>query len=686
MAEAGHSRSTTRSVVWILVAIVLVGAAARVLWIDRCALHNDEALQLNGIKTASFEMLLQHLTRIDMHPPLSYLVQKVFHAMSPTTGSLRGASALLGTLAIPAMFWAFLPILGTRRSLLTAALTAVSYELIWYSRELRGYVFLFFFALLACGYFVRLLMADSRKMSWGNLLGFIVANVLALYSHYGALLIWPLYAAVLGAWELERGRSPSRWRRIICLGASGLVVVLLCVPAFVLLARWQWITGKESVRPTLQALYWGLAPMGFGARWGFALWAAILVLGCWRAFSLGRRIGLFLAVWIGVPLVGYLYLKGMPSRYVDSLSRYAIYLLLGFLPLQALGYEQIAVWTGRDRGRVVGFVCAALVAIQAVLMAPAFRNYYSMRSVGHLFHEVQKDLEETGSRAVLLDNYYEIQYLRHYLPQTTRIANTPIWNNTKDFLAMDTVGFVKRVAGADPLIVFYDSNARRSSPPGAWDWLDSHFEHKKEFANTRAEYLYRRGLNLFPILFNYPEMQTIRLYYNDPETLPSWFADRGLGEGTAYGGDWYHLTIRGGGGEWRHWRVADRLGTIYVYNGAGAPVTRRIALDLHGCVEGQRVVVRKDGKTVLKNRVLGNGPAQGIDMRTRQRFSQHVPLGALFRQQGGMLNLPVAVHLPFDSVDMGEVSLAAGMNTFVIECARPEGIVLGRVELSPSRE
>ena len=664
-------------VIWLLV-ITLAGLGARFYHLEKCALHNDEALQMNGIQTRSFAELIEHCTHVDMHPPLSYMVEKVFYRINPSVASVRSPSAILGTIAIPLTFWVFFPLLGKRRSLITAALTASSYELIWYSRELRDYMFFYAFLVAALGCFIRILQSRDR-IPWFGLIAFVLANVLAVYSHFDTYFTWPVYVVLFLAWEILDKKKPSIWKRhLVYFVICGALVLLASLPTYILFAKMRSLVGYDIVRPGFWQFYKCIAPMGLGSGWPALVWLALLGLGTWRACVLGRQTAALLLGWVVTPLAGYIFILGVPTAFITNFHRYMIFLLPGFLALMALGIEQVASWIGWKTKSIVGAVCVLVVVLLIAVLAPAYRIYYSMRSCVYPFDDIRALLERLGSRGMIIDNYYELQYLRHYLPEAIHIAHPPIWNNADEFMRLNVARFVRDATLDDPLLVFYDSNAKWQSPPGTWDWLDQHFAHKVEFVNQEAKYLYERGLNLFPVIFfSKGGTQIIRIHYNDLDDLPGWAQRHNQARVIAYGGDWYHMTLMDLNGHWSHLRATDHLGTVYLWNSADNKSSAILTLALHGCAPKQKVSVQTDNQLLFSGRQLSNSPADGLDLRSQQRFSQYIPFGAALRQQGGLLNIPLALRFPFESVEGTVENVLPGINTIKVECARPEGIVLG---------
>ena len=131
--------------------------------------------------------------------------------------ALRSLSALLGTLTVPAFYWALRPLGRPRTSLVACGLLAIHPFHVWYSQELRGYVLLILAVVLATGFFLRALEGRPRSLLYygmANALGFLsnLAHLFALAAHGWA--------------QLLRGRKGrGKWRGLVFSWVGTLVLL-----------------------------------------------------------------------------------------------------------------------------------------------------------------------------------------------------------------------------------------------------------------------------------------------------------------------------------------------------------------------------------------------------------------------------------------------------------------------------
>jgi len=665
-------------IIIVLTVLTLVGLGLRSYNLGMRALHNDEALQLNGIQTQSFEQLIQHCTHVDMHPPLSYLLEKVVYHFTDSIFMLRFISVIFGVMAIPLIYWALYTLVGKRVALIAAALSVVSYELIWYSRELRDYIFFYLFVVAAFGFFVRILQDDSRWPNWKNVAGFIVMNVLATYSHFNTYLTWPVYGFLFLLWHIEGLKVVLRWQYIAVLFISAIIIITAVFPTFFWFAEMRKVQGVGAFRPGIVALYKMLAPLGYGLGWRFFVWMMLVGCGIWQGIRRHDKSIVILGGWVLVPIVAYIYVIGVPPKFIKLFYRYMVILQLGLLGLMAYGVDQIALWMIGKKEKVLNYFCGLLVLLTVIIMSPIFHAYYGLTATDRLYKEIGETLNKLAPRCLFLDNYYEMQYLRHYLPEGVSVAFPPIFNNDKEYQRLDAHGFTRKALESDPMLLFFDAgNIRRRSRMGRdVKWLKKHFSNKQEFINRKGVYLYKCGLNLFAM--NDFDKRVDRIYYNNIKDLPKIYSEKGV-SGIAFGPDWYGMTIMGMDGKWKFLRVAGNEGTLYYYNNkSSSGDVLRFAM--HGCAVGQNISIFCDKKLLLHH-CFNDLKLDIFDLRTRKRFQQHIALAPLLKQYNGVLNLPLAVRVPVEQLKLDASSIDDDLQLIRVKCRSAAGVVVDNIRV-----
>jgi 4-amino-4-deoxy-L-arabinose transferase-like glycosyltransferase len=212
------SRST---VIWTLLGLTALGAAARFGSLGLQSYHHDEVITAMRVIPGSFGDMLHQVKVSESNPPLYYVLAWGWaKAFGANEFGLRSLSALLGVATVPVGYLVGRQLATRRTGLLLAALIAVNPMLIWYSQEARSYAPLVFFGALSLLFFVRAL--DTR--GGRDLALWALSSALALCSHYFA--VFPV--AIEAVWLLVALRA--RWRLVLPALAAVLASGLALLP------------------------------------------------------------------------------------------------------------------------------------------------------------------------------------------------------------------------------------------------------------------------------------------------------------------------------------------------------------------------------------------------------------------------------------------------------------------------
>lgn len=393
---------------WVAVLGVLVlGAALRLYQLGAESLWTDE---LESWKQASYPTLGEVITlsAVDIHPPgyrvLLYIVE---NTLGDSELALRWASAVGGVLALAAIFALGRTLYSARVGLIAAALLAVTWPAIHYSREGRAYSLLLAFAILTTWFWLRLLKAWWAKQppQLALLIAYALTALAMAYLHYFGLylLLWQGLGAglMLVAHSLVNKHSErTAW---LTFSLLYLAIVLGYAPWGPTL--WQhftqgpiWIPPPGEFGPTLLSfldwawgraewLRWGaLALLALGAMVGLGLTVARWA-GAGPSTSSGRIFwrwafspSLFLALWFTLPFVA-VYLKSTYSASVLT-PRNLIILLPPLYLLLARAISLITELIPAHVGPVIASErpepVAGLRAVSAATQSPAWTKYHPL--------------------------------------------------------------------------------------------------------------------------------------------------------------------------------------------------------------------------------------------------------------------------------------------------------------------
>lgn len=365
---------------WLTLLTVSTGVLARLYELDRMVVWHDEVFTVSRVlgyqqqPRTRFVFSGRVLTPADLmayqrpapgrgwtetlsalaehpeHAPLYYLAARLATSVTPDPLlAVRGASAVLSLLLIPALFWLARELFGDNKTpWIAAALVACSPMQLIYAQEARQYALWAGVAAAASAAFLKA-SSRGRAADWGLYAGLVV---LGLYSH----LLFAVVVAAHGTYGLVLSRSDGRPIGEFLRPWSAAVGI-----AFLVFLPWIWVVIRGAARVSQYTGWMAIStPLTRSIEnWGLSLVRVfvdfpgagpLLLIGLLPlAWILGRfartappRAALFLAL-----LLGFL---AMPVVIPDivfggSRSMHPRYLLPGFLAIElAVAYVLANAW------------------------------------------------------------------------------------------------------------------------------------------------------------------------------------------------------------------------------------------------------------------------------------------------------------------------------------------------------
>jgi len=223
--------------------LMVVAAALRFYEIGHQGFWFDEANTAQLVRFSPGKML-GLIPQSESTPPLYYCVAWVWARLfGDHEAGLRSLSAVAGVLVVPVAYAVGARLIGRRAGVITAALTACSPLLVWYSQEARSYSLLVLLTALSLLAFVGAHDTPTPRI----LMLWVLASGLALATHYFAAIV----VVPEAVWLLvtHRGRRPV---------IAGVAIVAACGVLLIPLAISQNGTGHDSWIAT--------APLGLRLR------------------------------------------------------------------------------------------------------------------------------------------------------------------------------------------------------------------------------------------------------------------------------------------------------------------------------------------------------------------------------------------------------------------------------------
>jgi len=467
--QSGADRDPTRAPLgWLLAAIVLAGAAFRFYGLDVQSLWNDELASWLQSAYPTLGEVIRLGVAPDTHPP-GYQVGLWFveRWIGDSETALRLPSAVAGVGAILAMYWLGARLYTRREGIIAAAITAFSYQPIYYSQEARAYVFLFLFAILSGGFWFRLLpRSDGAPPSRLDQTGFVLTAIATSYLHYFGLLLVALEVAGLCLLCVRDRRALLR-----AIALSSLVAAAYLPWLPYLLEEFE-VTAFHPPEPTLDtALYywrWIFYNPGDHLKW-FA--AALFGIAIARSAAeresrpLCTRTTLLLVAWLVLPFA----IAFVRSKLSVPMMTHRN--LIISLPPALLLFSRAITRTVPD-ARLQAVTVGAIVAIHVYGMLVSGGYYRHPRK--EQFREAaavvsQREGEFAGARVVA--HAWSAAIFDYYLERTGAASRVDLLAGT----AEDVERLNRFLDAEDPDHVWFLLGHRQPEPP-FMDALDARLE------------------------------------------------------------------------------------------------------------------------------------------------------------------------------------------------------------------
>lgn len=277
----------------------IVGAWLRISLALSSGLWRDEVQSLAISRMPTVRDLLAFLVREDSHPPLFYLVERVWVGLFGATDQAIAALGLVpGILLVPAAGWAGWRLGGRRVAVVGSWAVALAWPVVWQAGDGRPYAFLSLCTLATSV----AAFGVVRRGTAGWWAAYVLGSVLLLHTHNWWLLVVAGMALAI-AWTAWRSPTEHRaWVPAWLLGHGAMA--LLYLPWVPVLLRQGGFAGYAGYATF--PLHWVVVAAVLLLATTLTLLAPtilVLVLGTWRtaAPAPGPDPSRFLALVVAVP-------------------------------------------------------------------------------------------------------------------------------------------------------------------------------------------------------------------------------------------------------------------------------------------------------------------------------------------------------------------------------------------------
>ena len=485
---------------WAGGALALLAFWLRAFRLDGQSLWYDE-----GISVTLAPRSLEQITlsaAADIHPPLYYYLLHFWTAAAGNSEyAARYLSVVEGVMLVAVAFALGRRLASAEVGVLAGFLAATSPILVYYSQEARMYTQAALLAALSMYAFLQLVDGASPFRGLGRWSAYVIASVLAVYSHYydfSILLVQNLYVAgllVALARRASKERDLGKAVRVAAIWASGQLVILIAyVPWFALSYRqllgWPSISEPFGLGDLIGRLF---RAFSLGLSWDaaatptrelvFVLLALAALLSALRSpGGHWRRAAGVVGVFLAVPVLT-MYLASLqrpmynPKFLLLAVPAYCLWLALGISGLRSAMSQVLSRFAGPSLGTAMGgvVVVGSLWGVSYSTARSLEAYYFDPKYARDNYRALVQHVEtywRVGD-AVILNAPGQVEIFDYYF-SGDQSALYPL-PRQRPIVASETEAELRRIAEAHQRIWLVLWATKESDPEMLIErWLDEH--------------------------------------------------------------------------------------------------------------------------------------------------------------------------------------------------------------------
>jgi len=216
----------------ILIGLLVLGSLFRFYGLGFQSLWTDELASWDISSRENLAGVIDETIKNDHYPPGYYiLLHYVLKYIGDSESILRFPSAIAGLLCIVALYFLGTRLYSNREGLIAAALMTVLWCPIYYSQEVRAYIFLILFSILSIYYWIPIVedLKNNLKPNKRDIIFYVISSTLCCYTHYfgGYFIALQGFATVVLFF-----REKSAWSYILFIYAFIVIAFSPWIPVF----------------------------------------------------------------------------------------------------------------------------------------------------------------------------------------------------------------------------------------------------------------------------------------------------------------------------------------------------------------------------------------------------------------------------------------------------------------------
>lgn len=410
----------------ILLLLFIIGTFLRIYHLGFQSMWGDEI----GLAIIAQKDILTILKTYDTNPPLSFLITHFFMKISNSDFVLRLPAAIFGISSIYVIYTLAKSFFNKNVGLLSAFLLTISVYHINYSQDIKGYAGFLFFSLVSLYFLLKLIENPSKRF----LMGFILVNILNLYTHYFAIFVITIEIIIFIVFILDKRNSNNFKKLILFFFINILIIGIFFIP--ILQGFKGAITEVIGVKPNFNLGFFKNLICRYGAGNGinFFIYSIFFIIGLISMYLKDRKQLFIFIIWLAFPFIA---LSFMNLKHFFHI-RYLIFTFPVFLIIIAKGISAVAEIKILRKYQILYMV---IPVIFLMINLKPLKLYYGMNAKYGNWKGIAEYINKNSNEnpVIVVESSENLKFVLYYLNPNFNVKLNPdkkenimIWKNKEN--------------------------------------------------------------------------------------------------------------------------------------------------------------------------------------------------------------------------------------------------------------